>query len=79
MSSTVGARGGMSLANVLLAAVGALLIWQLTAGVAQATFLGTNGKLAISSPRSGFPADNDLYTMNCGRDAADPYHEPRSG
>ncbi len=31
--------------------------------VAHATFPGTNGKLAFGSARSGFPADNDLYTM----------------
>ena len=61
---TVRTRGGMSLANVLLAALAALSIWQVTAGVAHAAFFGGNGKLAISSPRSGFPADSDLYTMN---------------
>ncbi len=31
---------------------------------AQAAFPGTNGKLAFVSARNGFPADNDLYTMN---------------
>ena len=30
---------------------------------AQATFPGTNGKLAFGSARNGYPADNDLYTM----------------
>jgi Tol biopolymer transport system component len=29
----------------------------------QAAFPGTNGKLAFSSARDGFPADSDLYTM----------------
>ena len=56
-------RGGMSLANVLLAALAALSIWQLTAGVAQAAFPGTNGKLAFSSPRSGFPTESNIFTM----------------
>ena len=31
---------------------------------AQAAFPGGNGQLAFVSARSGFPADNDLYTMN---------------
>jgi len=31
--------------------------------VAHAAFPGTNGKLAFGSARSGYPADNDLYTM----------------
>ena len=30
---------------------------------ASAAFPGTAGKLAVSSPRSGFPTEGDLYTM----------------
>ena len=50
--------------GLLAVALGALAIAGLLPGAADAAWPGTNGKLAISSPRSGFPADSDLYTMN---------------
>ena len=52
------------LIKLLLACLAAVAVWQLAAGSADAAFLGGNGKLAFSSARSGYPADNDLYTMN---------------
>src|SRR6188474_2144049 len=50
--------------GLLAVALGALAIAGLLPGAADAAWPGTNGKLTISSPRGGFPADSDLYTMN---------------
>ena len=50
--------------RVLVLALAALAASAMLPGAAGAAWTGTNGKLAISSPRSGFPADSDLYTMD---------------
>ena len=50
--------------RVLVVALAALAAAATLPAAAGAAWTGTNGKLAISSPRSGFPADSDLYTMN---------------
>ena len=41
----------------------AIAAWSILPAAAQATFPGTNGKLAFGSARNGYPADNDLFTM----------------
>jgi WD40-like Beta Propeller Repeat len=50
---------GRAFALVTLAAVLAVL----APAVAQAAFPGLSGKLAFSSPRSGFPTESNLFTM----------------
>ena len=47
----------------MVAIVAAIAMSSMLPAVAHATFPGTNGKLAFGSARSGFPADNDLYSM----------------
>ena len=64
MSAAAPARDRAALIRVLIACLAALIVWQLAAASADAAFLGANGKLAISSPRSGYPADSDVYTLN---------------
>ena len=48
--------------TIMVAAVVVTACGLLPAAV-QAAFPGTNGKLAFSSARNGFPADSDLHTM----------------
>ncbi len=50
--------------RVLVFALVALAAAAMLPGTAGAAWPGTNSKLAFSSARNGFPADNDLYTMN---------------
>lgn len=58
--SVATSRAGRACAiAVLAAAVTALL-----PAPAGAAFPGTNGKIAFSSPRSGFPTEGNLFTMN---------------
>ncbi len=49
--------------RALVATLAAIAVWSMLPAVAHATFPGINGKLAFGSARSGYPADNDLYTM----------------
>ena len=49
--------------RALVAMLAAIATWSMLPAVAHAAFPGTNGKLAFGSARSGYPADNDLYTM----------------
>ena len=56
--------GRRSLVRALTAMLAAIAVWSILPAAAQAAFPGTNGKLAFGSARSGFPADNDLYTMD---------------
>jgi Tol biopolymer transport system component len=49
--------------RTLVAMLAAIATWSMAPAVAHAAFPGTNGKLAFGSARSGYPADNDLYTM----------------
>ena len=51
-----------ALRTILVAAL-ALTACGLVAAAAQAAFPGTNGKLAFTSARNGFPSDSDLHTM----------------
>ncbi len=63
MTITPQRTGRRSLVRALTAMLAAIAVWSILPAAAQATFPGTNGKLAFGSARSGFPADNDLYTM----------------
>ena len=49
--------------RALIVVVAASVLWSMHPAMALAAFPGTNGKLAFGSARSGYPADNDLYTM----------------
>ena len=49
--------------RALVAMLAAIATWGMAPAVAHAAFPGTNGNLAFGSARSGYPADNDLYTM----------------
>ena len=50
-------------ARTLLLALATLTACGLLPAAVQAAFPGTNGKVAFTSARNGFPADSDLYTM----------------
>src|SRR6185503_1731729 len=54
---------GRGVMSALVAMLAAIATWSMLPAVAHAAFPGTNGKLAFGSARSGYPADNDLYTM----------------
>jgi TolB protein len=60
VTPTTSDRGLM---RALVAMLAAIATWSGLPAVAHAAFPGTNGKLAYGSARSGYPADNDLYTM----------------
>jgi hypothetical protein len=47
-----------------VAILATIAILSMLPAAAHAAFPGTNGKLAFGSARSGYPADNDLYSMD---------------
>ena len=52
-----------ALTRALVALLAAIATWAVAPAMAHAAFPGANAKLAFGSARSGYPADNDLYTM----------------
>ena len=57
-------RVGRPLGRGLFTTLVLLAVWAALPVSAHAVYPGTNGKLSFSSSRNGFPADNDLYTMD---------------
>src|SRR5687768_3844893 len=65
--------GAMSLAGRRLAVVVmAAALGALSPATSLAAFPGANGKLAFSSPRSGFPTEGNIYTMGADGSAQTP-------
>ena len=62
-------RAGRALVGFLVTAAFAAALPAVLPALAHAAFPGANGKLAFSSPRSGFPTESNLYTMGANGSA----------